>query len=68
MIGGFVAAHLDRFTEGEVALLETLLAEPDGLLSDWLTGRREIPAATAVTALLRAMRAHVLAGGAVQRP
>jgi len=45
LIGGFVAARLDTFTEAEIDTLETLMELPDVELADWLTGRVPIPAA-----------------------
>lgn len=44
LVGGFVAARLDRFTEAELDALEAVMELPDTDLADWLTGRRPIPA------------------------
>ncbi len=55
LVGGFVAARLDSFTEDEMDALEELMELPDTDLADWLTGRRPIPT-DADTPLLRAMR------------
>ncbi len=55
LVGGFVAARLDSFTEDEMDALEELMELPDTDLADWLTGRRPVPA-EADSAMLRAMR------------
>jgi antitoxin CptB len=67
MIGGFVAPRLASFTEPELDVLEILLELPDTSLADWLSGRNPIPPEND-TAMLRAIRAHVAAGGAATRP
>lgn len=67
MLGGYVAARLAEFTLAELDQLEALLALPDVALSDWLTGRRPVPAAQACP-LLDQICAYVAAGGAVQHP
>jgi antitoxin CptB len=43
LLGGFVAAEIDRMDEAELALLEAVLEFPDVDLFDWLTGRRPVP-------------------------
>lgn len=43
MIGGFVRAHLDAFTDADLDALEALMDWPDVDLADWLTGRRPMP-------------------------
>jgi len=43
MIGGFVRAHLDTFTDADLDALEALMDWPDVDLADWLTGRRPMP-------------------------
>ncbi len=53
MFGGFVRAHLTRFTDDELDALEALLDIPDVDLADWLTGRRPIPPEDASPMLLR---------------
>jgi antitoxin CptB len=47
LVGGFVAAEVDRMDEGELSLLEAVLEFPDVDLFDWLTGRRPVPAEAA---------------------
>lgn len=54
LVGGFVAARLEAFTEAELDALERLMDLPDTDLADWLTGRRPIPSATDCP-VLRAM-------------
>lgn len=55
LVGGFVRARLDRFSEDELDQVEAVMAHPDADLSDWLTGRQPIPEA-ADCPMLRAMR------------
>ncbi len=43
LIGGYVAARLADFSAAEMDELEAIMALPDPVLADWLTGRREIP-------------------------
>jgi antitoxin CptB len=43
MIGGFVRANLDIFTDADLDALEALMDWPDVDLADWLTGRRPMP-------------------------
>ena len=59
LVGGFVAARLDAFTEAEIVSLEELMDLPDPDLADWLTGRAAIPP-EADSPMLRAMRAAAL--------
>ncbi len=59
LIGGFVAARLDEFTEPEIDALEELMELPDTDLADWLTGRQPIPPETD-SPMLRAMRRAAL--------
>lgn len=53
LLGGFVRAHLDGFTEAEIDALEALMELPDVDLADWLTGRLPIPPENATPMLLR---------------
>ncbi len=43
MIGGFVTRHVAGLSEAELESLETVLEHPDVDLTDWLSGRREVP-------------------------
>lgn len=43
MIGAFAERNIAGFTTAELDELEAVLEFPDVDLSDWLTGRREIP-------------------------
>lgn len=63
LIGGFVRARLDSFTEAEMDELERVMDHPEVVLADWLTGRQPIPA-DVDCALLRQMRAAALNGEA----
>ncbi|MDB5372348.1 MAG: succinate dehydrogenase [Belnapia sp.] len=44
MIGAFVQRLVADFSEAELTDLEATLEYPDVDLSDWLTGRRPVPA------------------------
>lgn len=55
LVGGYVAARIDRLTEPEMDALEAVMELPDVDLSDWLTGRVPIPPGVN-SALLCAMR------------
>ena len=55
LIGGFVAARLESFSDTDMDVLETLMELPDMELADWLTGRLPIPAVHDIP-MLRAMR------------
>ncbi|APH54087.1 TPR repeat containing protein [Granulibacter bethesdensis] len=55
LIGGYVAARLEQFSEVELEALEAIMDLPDPDLADWLTGRRPIPP-DHDTPLLRAMK------------
>lgn len=58
LVGGFVAARIDAWTEAEITALEAVMELPDVDLADWLMGRRPIPP-EAETPMLRAMFAAV---------
>ena len=60
LIGGYVAARIDRLTEAEMDALEEVMELPDADLADWLTGRRPIPP-EADSPMLRAIRAAAVA-------
>ncbi len=60
LVGGFVAARLDHFTEAELDAVEEVMELPDADLADWLTGRRPIPT-DVDTPMLQAIRAAALA-------
>ncbi|MBU6499776.1 MAG: succinate dehydrogenase assembly factor 2 [Rhodospirillales bacterium] len=59
LVGGYIAARIDSFTDAEMDALEEIMELPDVDLADWLTGRRAVPA-EADSPLLRAMRAAAL--------
>ncbi|WP_408015401.1 succinate dehydrogenase assembly factor 2 [Sabulicella rubraurantiaca] len=44
MLGGFVQRHLATLSQSELDELEAILEMPDVDLTDWLSGRRPIPA------------------------
>jgi antitoxin CptB len=43
LLGAFAAAHLAGFDAGQLARYEALLAESDGDLFDWISGRATPP-------------------------
>ncbi len=59
LVGGFVAARLDQFTDAELDAVEEVMELPDADLADWLTGRRPIPP-DVDTPMLQAIRAAAL--------
>jgi len=59
LIGGYVAARVEALTEAEVAALEKIMDFPETDLTDWLTGRRPIPAEL-LSPTLQAMRAWAM--------
>ncbi len=60
LVGDFVAARLESFTDAELDALEAVMDMQDVDLAEWLTGREEIPP-EAETPMLRAMRDAALA-------
>ncbi len=61
LIGGFVRARLDGFTEAELDEIERLMDHPEAILGDWLMGRQPIPD-DADFRLLRLMRQAAIDG------
>lgn len=61
LIGRFVRARLEAFTEDELNEVERLMDHPEVVLGDWLTGRQPIPAEADCT-LLRQMRQAAING------
>ncbi len=55
VIGGFVRAHLDEWSEAEIGWFERLLEEPDRRILAWVFGNAPVPAEFD-TPLMRAMR------------
>jgi antitoxin CptB len=53
LLGGFVRARLDSFTDADLDALEALMELPDVDLANWLTGRRPIAPEDATPLLLR---------------
>jgi antitoxin CptB len=51
LLGGFVSARIDAFTDAEMAELDEIMELPDPLLADWLTGRAPLPETTQLTLL-----------------
>jgi antitoxin CptB len=52
LLGGFVSARIDAFTEAELAELDDIMELPDPLLADWLTGRAPLPETMHLTLLI----------------
>jgi antitoxin CptB len=65
LVGGFVAARIAAFTEGEMDAIEEILELPDPAVSDWLTGRAALPAGAF---MLSAMRDAAIRGEGVSLP
>jgi antitoxin CptB len=63
MIGGFVARHIQAFSEAELDELEAVLELADVDLADWLSGRRPIPREV-MTPMLARMAAECAGVGA----
>ena len=61
LIGRFVRARLDAFTEAELDEVERLMDHPEAVLGDWLMGRQSIPE-DAEYRLLRLMRQAAIDG------
>jgi antitoxin CptB len=55
LVGGYVAARIDAFSDADLDALDAILDLPDPDLANWLTGREDIPP-EADSAMLRAMR------------
>jgi antitoxin CptB len=51
LLGGFVSARIDAFTEAEMGELDEIMELPDPMLADWLTGRVLLPETTHLTLL-----------------
>jgi len=51
LLGGFVSARIDAFTEAEMGELDEIMELPDPMLADWLTGRAPLPETTHLTLL-----------------
>ena len=43
ILGGFVARHLDAFSEAEIADLERIMDIPDQEMLSWATKQEEVP-------------------------
>ena len=61
LIGRFVRARLEAFSEDELDEVERLMDHPEVVLGDWLTGRQPIPPEADCT-LLRQMRQAAVDG------
>jgi antitoxin CptB len=53
ILGGFVARHLDGFSEADIAELERIMEFPDQEMLAWATRQQAIPADRASALLLR---------------
>ena len=45
LLGAFARRHLESLSEAQLQRFETLLEETDNDLFDWITGKKEAPAA-----------------------
>jgi antitoxin CptB len=55
LIGGFVSDRIEAFSEQELDEIEEILELPDVDLTDWLSGRRPLPAELQSPMMLRLM-------------
>ena len=62
LIGGFVSDRIESFSEQELDEVEELLELQDVDLTDWLSGRRPVPAELQSPMMLRLMEASALPG------
>jgi antitoxin CptB len=53
ILGGFVARHLDAFSEAEIAELERIMDIPDQEMLSWATKQQEVPPHHASPLLIR---------------
>jgi antitoxin CptB len=67
LVGGFVSARIGLFSTAEMEALEEILELPDPAVSDWLTGRTQLPT-DPERPMLRAMRDAALRGEGVILP
>ncbi|WP_073135537.1 FAD assembly factor SdhE [Muricoccus roseus] len=65
LIGGFVSDRIESFSEQELDEVEELLELPDVDLTDWLSGRRPVPAELQSPMMLRLMEASALPGAGI---
>ncbi len=65
LIGGFVSDRIESFSEQELDEIEELLELPDVDLTDWLSGRRPVPAELQTPMMLRLMEASALPGAGI---
>jgi antitoxin CptB len=62
LIGGFVSDRIEAFSEQELDEVEEILELPDVDLTDWLSGRRPLPAELQSPMMLRLMEASSAPG------
>ncbi|WP_245214460.1 succinate dehydrogenase assembly factor 2 [Pararoseomonas indoligenes] len=62
LVGGFVGDRIESFSEQELDEVEELLELQDADLTDWLTGRRPVPAELQSPMMLRLMEASAAPG------
>ncbi|MBP0443900.1 succinate dehydrogenase assembly factor 2 [Roseomonas sp. SSH11] len=65
LVGGFVSDRIASFSEEELDALEELLELPDVDLTDWLSGRRPVPAELQSPMMMRLMEASALPGAGI---
>ena len=65
LIGGFVSDRIGSFSEGELDEVEELLELQDVDLTDWLSGRRPVPAELRSPMMLRLMEASAAPGAGI---
>lgn len=65
LIGGFVSDRIESFSDQELDEIEELLELPDVDLTDWLSGRRPVPAELRSPMMARLMEASALPGAGI---
>ncbi|HEY8613881.1 MAG TPA: succinate dehydrogenase assembly factor 2 [Roseomonas sp.] len=65
LIGGFVSDRIESFSEQELDEVEELLELPDVDLTDWLSGRRPVPADLQSPMMLRLLEASAAPGAGI---
>ncbi|MBI0539053.1 succinate dehydrogenase assembly factor 2 [Roseomonas sp. KE2513] len=65
LIGGFVSDRIEAFSEQELDEVEEILELPDVDLTDWLSGRRPVPADLQSPMMRRLLEASALPGAGI---
>lgn len=65
LVGGFVSDRIEAFSDQELDEVEEILELPDVDLTDWLSGRRPVPADLQSPMMRRLLEASALPGAGV---